>query len=307
MNHYKIMIISSVAILQIATLAWAQRQTSPTAEDILKALKQSRPFNEVIPPVGLSSQDLQKSTRKLLPEGWTLVDRTGRLEQKDHWWYFVFEPALGDRPIKLLPNAKQEQMVRTVIHSKTDVIFSVSGEMTVFQGENYLLARMAMRPPETLNSAPVESTSADQNANEPPPAEVSIDASAEDVLSKMKNLKPTQSIVGFNEPRMFEDLKEATTGRSMIADGTPFIRRAGRLQEQGGWWMFSPESDHLDHPDFPLRLLPNKNTEMMVRTWSRDSIGLVFIVSGEITLYRSENYLLPRVAVRRIDSGNLRK
>jgi hypothetical protein len=33
----------------------------------------------------------------------------------------------------------------------------------------------------------------------------------------------------------------------------------------------------------------------------------VFIVSGEVTVFAGENYLLPRAARRRIDSGNLRK
>lgn len=311
MNLQKRFLIAGLLLLPATTPLYAQENINPTAEDILKALKQRRPFNEVIAPVGLTLQDIQKTKqiRKLLPEGWTLVDRTGRLEKKDDWWYFVFEPALGDLPIKLLHNSKLEQMVRTVVHADTKVVFSISGEMTVFKGENYLLTRMAMRPLETVNIIPDEpAAGSNQNQSAPQPEDIAIDATVEDVLSKMKNLKPTQSLVGFKEPQWpDESYKEATSGRPVLADGTPFIRRAGRLFERESWWEFAPESDHPDHPEPPMRLLPNKNTELMVRAWDRNNIGLVYIVSGEVTLFNGENYLLPKVAIRRIHSGNLRK
>jgi len=33
----------------------------------------------------------------------------------------------------------------------------------------------------------------------------------------------------------------------------------------------------------------------------------VFLVSGEVTLFEGENYLLTRITSRRVDTGNLRK
>jgi hypothetical protein len=67
------------------------------------------------------------------------------------------------------------------------------------------------------------------------------------------------------------------------------------------------ESDHPDRPEPPIKLLPNKSLEFMVRTSERESIGLVFLVSGEATVFQGENYLLSRVAMQRIDTGNLRR
>ena len=45
----------------------------------------------------------------------------------------------------------------------------------------------------------------------------------------------------------------------------------------------------------------------MIDAAERDSIGLVFLVSGEVTRFEGGNYLLARAAMRRIDPGNLRK
>ena len=80
-----------------------------------------------------------------------------------------------------------------------------------------------------------------------------------------------------------------------------------------------------------MKLLPNKNVELMVQTLAAGNTleegndGLesggtlaagvmptvggaqVFVVSGEVTAFNGENYLLPRVAMRMTDTGNLRK
>lgn len=313
MRIFRLFSLATTITLSLSSVLIAQNGPAPTAEDVLKALQRSRPMNEVIPPVGVTSSQLRKNKRKLLPEGWTIIDRTGRLEKHKNWWTFIFEPALGDQPIKVLPNAKLEQMVRTTIHSDKVEIYTISGEVTVYQDENYLLARMAMRPTpvEKIQTNEVLTDEQDKaNQSETPEASnnVSIESSVEDVLSKMKNLKPDQSMIEPPSPQLrYEKIQEAVQGRTMMADGSSFIRRAGRLYQQSGWWMFTPESDHPDHPELPMRLLPNKNTDLMVVSWKQNSIGLVYIISGEITLFQGENYLLPLVAIRRIESDNLRK
>ena len=68
------------------------------------------------------------------------------------------------------------------------------------------------------------------------------------------------------------------------------------------------ESDDADCPQPPMKLLPNLNVENMVRAVEEEGqTGLVFLVSGEVTAFLGENYLLPRAALRRIDAGNLRQ
>jgi hypothetical protein len=67
------------------------------------------------------------------------------------------------------------------------------------------------------------------------------------------------------------------------------------------------ESDHPEHPEPPMRLLPNHGVGFMVRSLERGGPGLVFVVSGEITAFEGDNYLLPRSVTQRIEMGNLRK
>lgn len=308
----RLFLLAITITLSLPSILIAQNGPAPTAEDVLRALQRRRPMNEVIPPVGVTSSQLKKNIRKLLPEGWTIIDRTGRLEKQKNWWVFVYEPARGDQPMKVIPNAKLEQMVRTATHSDQIEIFTISGEVTVYQGKNYLLVRMAMRPPPVEKVQPttvLESEQPETSPKETPDQskDISIESSVEDVLSKMQELKPDQTMIEPIPQLQNNNMLEAIQGHTMIADGSSFVRRAGRLYQQSGWWMFTPESDHPDHPELPLKLLPNKNTDLMATMWKQNSIGLVYIVSGEVTLFQGVNYLLPLVAVRRIESGNLRK
>jgi len=308
----RLFLLAITITLSLPSILIAQNGPAPTAEDVLRALQRRRPMNEVIPPVGVTSSQLKKNIRKLLPEGWTIIDRTGRLEKQKNWWVFVYEPARGDQAMKVIPNAKLEQMVRTATHSDQIEIFTISGEVTVYQGKNYLLVRMAMRPPPVEKVQPttvLESEQPETSPKETPDQskDISIESSVEDVLSKMQELKPDQTMIEPIPQLQNNNLLEAIQGHTMIADGSSFVRRAGRLYQQSGWWMFTPESDHPDHPELPLKLLPNKNTDLMATMWKQNSIGLVYIVSGEVTLFQGVNYLLPLVAVRRIESVNLRK
>jgi hypothetical protein len=71
--------------------------------------------------------------------------------------------------------------------------------------------------------------------------------------------------------------------------------------------VFVFESDHPDYPEPPMQLLPNKNVELMVASSNRGTTGLVFVVSGEVTVFDSKNHLLPRLARRTAYTANLRR
>ena len=92
-----------------------------------------------------------------------------------------------------------------------------------------------------------------------------------------------------------------------MPDGSPLVERPGRLTSSPDGWLFVFESDRPDYPEPPMALLLNMNTQLMVEALAQGPTGLVFLVSGEVTSFSGRNYLLPRVARRRIDDGNLRK
>ncbi len=274
------------------------RAERPTAEDVLAELQKQRPLNEVIPPASAASRDPAEVDRKILPEGSSLVDRRGRLEYRSPWWVFLDESEPEEPALRLLSNAILETMVRTTIGADAPVSFVVSGELTVFRGENYFLPRVAMRA-----TAPAQSSESVEAGSALPP-----DASADEVFERLIRERPSQEILPPQDPVLGGRPAGApSAGHPAVPDGSPLVNRPGRIARDGLVWTFVFESDHPDNPEPPMKLLPNMSVELMATAAERDSGGLVFVVSGEVTAFGGENFLLPRVAMRRIDLGNLRK
>lgn len=280
--------------------------SQPTAEDVLRALKHRRPVNDVIPPGSRAARDAvtrnpTASDQLLMPEGLSVVGRTGRLSHEGQWWIFAFDDDASLPPMKLLPNANLELMVGTLRGASVPVRFTVTGELTVFEGENFLLPRTALRAAGDADAPAQKDNSA------PSPPRVPPDATAEDVLAAMQALQPKEAILPLGTAASDEKGRSQSSGYSgsFMSDGLPLMNRVGRLVRQGSWWTLVSDSDRPEEPEPPLRLLPNQRVELMVRESPRD--GAVFLVSGEVTSFEGENYLLARVAIRRVDTGNLRK
>lgn len=93
------------------------------------------------------SQHKSQMRQKLLPEGYYIANRRGRLLQGDVFWVFTFESDgknLSDPPIKVLPNRWLEKMESDVRTSPDPIIFRISGEVTCYRGQNFLLLRKVL-------------------------------------------------------------------------------------------------------------------------------------------------------------------
>jgi hypothetical protein len=128
-----------------------------SVDDVLREFQQDRPRAEPLLP----ASDLDAAYDKpgtgerdgsvlRLPDGYFLVDRTGRLAQEGEWWVFKFvsdnNPASAPNPpMRLLPNQMLERMIRESQGAGRGVEFIISGEVTDFMGENYVLLRKLMR------------------------------------------------------------------------------------------------------------------------------------------------------------------
>jgi len=131
----------------------------PTVSEILRAFQEEE--RPVLTPISggragqggrtgpRGSRDEDSGYRHpRLPDGHYLVDRVGWLGQEGSWHTFVFESEAAQEPqppMKLLPNRMLEWMVRESKGSTEQVSFKVSGEVTDFFGENFLLLRKSLR------------------------------------------------------------------------------------------------------------------------------------------------------------------
>lgn len=269
---------------------------SPT-NDIFMKLRKTRPSNALIPSASLLTKGDAGPALTILPEGARVTDLTGTLARAGGWWTLApVDGPGGPEPLKLLPNTTLEALARN--HTRTPAgSVVVSGEITVFDGDNYLLVRSASYAPVVTDEEASKATTS-----------VKSEASAADVLEVLKRQHPQQHVITSDTDAPDGGNTAMPSGaKAILSDGTPLAGRPGRLIADGRWWTFVLESDHPDHPEPPMKLLPNHNAQLMVQSTRRGSAGLVFIVSGEVTEFNGENYLLPRAAIRRIDLGNLRK
>ncbi len=109
-------------------------------------------------PSGFESQPRRlrspATPANLLLDGSPLVARPGRIVRQGSWWTFVFEsdhPDNPEPPMILLPNQGLELMVRLAGSGRAGTVFLVSGEVTAFEGANYLLPRSVARRIDTGN------------------------------------------------------------------------------------------------------------------------------------------------------------
>ena len=165
-------------------------------------------------------------------------------------------------------------------------------------------------PPEQADEQPA-ATPSDQPSDDAE-GRTPRQPSVEDVLEEFQKQRPKAEPL---MPREADDEAAAPAGASGTGDGTRLrlpdgyflVDRTGRLVRDGDWWVISFVSDnHPDKaPDPPMKLLPNQMLERMVRESQDGTQTVNFIVSGEVTDFMGENYLLLRKLMRRRDMGNL--
>ncbi|MGI0149635.1 MAG: hypothetical protein ACREDF_08915, partial [Thermoplasmata archaeon] len=200
-----------------------------------------------------------------------------------------------------LPNALLEVLVHAADGAGETMPFVVSGEVTTFAEENFLLLRGVTRSARLSGTPPATGTPV---MGPDPPA----DADPVNVLKVLSEKEPARAVLSAAPMNPVDaGPRRGQRRQTLIPDGTPLVDRPGRVLRDGSWWTFVPESDRPDRVEPALRLLPNRSTETIAKAPNADAGDLVFILSGEITQFQSENYLLPRAAIRRMPSDNLRK
>lgn len=163
-------------------------------------------------------------------------------------------------------------------------------------------AKPSVAPPATRTPAPA---SADPAVRTPP------QVSPEDLLKEFQKDRPRAVPIppsGSPDEEVVESTAPASTGGGRrLPDGFFVVDRVGRVTRDGEWWIFVFEGYNDTHPEPPMKLLPNRLLERMVIESEGATSSAVFVVSGEVTEFKSENYLLLRKLLLRRNLGNLEK
>lgn len=161
-------------------------------------------------------------------------------------------------------------------------------------------------------NAPPKPDAQPEQPEQPDPKQPPTEPTAEDILREFQKERP-RAVPLLPTPPKDETIVRTPSPDDgdmpavRMPDGYFLIDRVGRLTQIGDWWMITFISDNnpLESPDPPMRLLPNRMLERMVRESQGASRSVEFIVSGEVTEFMGENYLLLRKLMRRRDLGNL--
>jgi hypothetical protein len=131
--------------------------TLPTAENVLESLLHKKPaLTPVAPSVTATGSVVPALTSavpgdpkgKVMRERDMVEKRVGRLvkDEKTSNWVFVFEAdgqEMADAPLTILPSSLLEAMEKLSDKGTRPVKFRISGEVTQYRGQNFLLVRYA--------------------------------------------------------------------------------------------------------------------------------------------------------------------
>lgn len=133
----------------------------PFQDDILKSLLSDREASQTIPrqDPGMPAQPPaliggQREVAGLMPDGTPIVERPGRFYRNGEQKLIELRLPSGERRISLevLPNALLEALEREAAMGVAE--FTVSGELTRYGGQNYLLLRKVVQRVDNGNLAP---------------------------------------------------------------------------------------------------------------------------------------------------------
>jgi len=296
----------------------------------LTRLLLDKPEVPITPPMNMEKP---AASAPLPAEGTMIVDRLCRLwsERNSYWLVLTFEPEPGrgarqstptdDFERRLLPCELMEQM-ETLAARTPGTRFRVSGETTIFEGHAYLLpTKVTVLPHETPSSPKAAAPSpkstplvATTNAASAPakapaaagkPGELTSDDLLNALLSENAG-RPIQTVPVL--PDSPKPASVAPTGPAVlpVPRGEMVADRLVRIvpDPQGRWWIAAFEADNtLQEP--PMRLLP---CAMLAKAMSlvgeaRPGRMRIFRVSGKVTRYEGDRYLLLRKVLVELNLG----
>ncbi len=275
------------------------------------------------------NMDKPTQSASLPAEGTMVVDRVCRLwsERNSFWLVLTFEsdpggPAGQSTPAdgvdrRVLPCELMEQM-ETLAARTPGTRFRVSGETTVFEGRAYLLPTKVTVLPHEEPSAPVPAApksvplvaaagaaAAQTTAAAPKAGGLTSDDLLQSLLRENVG-RPIQTVPVLPDSPAPPSVAPTSASVLPVVRGEMVADRLVRIvpDPQGRWWIAAFEADNtLQEP--PMRLLPCSmlGKAMSLVAESRPGRMRIFRVSGKVTRYEGNRYLLLRKVIVELNLG----
>jgi hypothetical protein len=328
MGTKRIILWAWAALFACAAPAWApadeqgKAPAPPQVSDSLESLILDRPE---VPVTKADNARPVKPQPVLPPDGSMVIDRscTIRSDAASGWIVVEFPDEPGRRreePRWVLPCERLEKM-ETVVAERPDTVFRLTGENLVYRGKLFLLIS---RDPVVVTSeagprTDVAAEAPGRPATKPAPEQKSPEAegpasrpgqiagkeaSADDIFQALMRQRPGKPMDTSNYQPRKPAAEPSVAPKPPGAEEAPSVSAAmvvGRIVRMppvgpDGWREVRFKSDNtLLEP--PLRLLPCSPLERA------EEYGGLLHISGIVTGYKGQRYLLLRKVVRERDMG----
>jgi hypothetical protein len=244
--------------------------------------------------------------------------RKARINKKEDRYVveLVEQQGLPDAPpLRILPN-RRLAMIKTIVkQSGESPLFVITGRVTEFKGSNCILLENVAKVPEgeSVTDSTAEESEAQGQKRQVSTSEIQGEPAAEEIIAELSKQKPLKRVAlperireASTAPSTEDAQPSAPEGQSKARwpEGALLINQNGRLVPSESGWMLAFEDRGQNPQRPPIRLLPNRLLERAISLSAGGTKGVVFTVSGEITLYEDTNYLLLRKVLVRRDMGN---
>lgn len=246
----------------------------------------------------------------IMPEGTLVNRRTGLiLRAPTGESVFVFDPA-GEgeqtlRPMVVLPTQSRARM-EELSQADGERRYSVSGELTVYRGRNFLLPTTFSRAAEAN-----ESGAGAEDISDGDLTRLADDPSVEELIQSLEDRRDMPR--GLMNPRMEQgedddNRRDRRRGRSLndedrvvsaaaISEGKLLMRRPARLVRIEGGVLALATDQGIAQPEGedagPLVIMPSQLAQRLENIAGRHGDALSVEVSGRIYGYSGVTYLLP--------------
>lgn len=253
------------------------------------------------------------ATLAMKRDGDMASDRIGYLQPTPDGtaWQYAFESAgegMTDPPMLLIPNSRLAAMEQARQAAESPLRLKVTGLITSYRGQNYLLVEnvrawprpAAMGPasreaglPATQSVEPVAlptTEPAATSATQPIDPELALEQL---LRPRPRMANPLEAPIANDAPKAAEGVAPAIPEIAPVREGEMVAQRIGRLQRAAnGPSKFIFESDDRVLVDPPMIMAPNQKLAQMEDALARAGVDLRFRVTGLITTYLGQNYLL---------------